>query len=125
MNREEALAKATVIVESIGNNKVDGWQTPILAQRTEAILKLAEFLMTEDQPPTRLVPPITAKFTIFGWDPYDSDSPPSVQAYKSAKATLATWQRNPGLVYPAEYVDAIGTLIETYEQHAPQAGPPA
>lgn len=128
MKRLEALARATEVVESIGNNpeknnrgyKVDGWKTPTLAERTEAILKLAEFLMTEDQPPTRLVPPMKTMVTIFGWD-INSDGPPSKQAYQSARATLATWRRNPEITYPPEQLQGIEELIRVYEQHSPES----
>lgn len=52
MNREEAITKATSIVESLSQPEVngrgyvkDGWQPPTLPQRIAAIRDLAEFLI--------------------------------------------------------------------------------
>lgn len=63
MTREEAIDKATQIVEEMGNTpglntrgyKVDGWRTPTIEERTDAILKLAGFLFG---PPERVVAPV-------------------------------------------------------------------
>lgn len=62
MTREEAIDKATEIVEAMGNTpsqnnrgyKIDGWRPPTIEERTDAILKLAGFLIG---PPERVVAP--------------------------------------------------------------------
>jgi len=60
MNRKEAMEMAVEIVEAqskvpIKSNgyAVDGWKAPTLAEKTDAILKLAEFLW--DVPPTNVI----------------------------------------------------------------------
>jgi hypothetical protein len=78
MNREEAVDKATAIVEKLGapvlNNRgyADGYKPPTLTERVQAILELAGFLwdvdpdqvtdvMSEDLPP-QVLPD-----RMFGW----------------------------------------------------------
>lgn len=66
MNRAGALAAATAIVDKASQPvmnergyKADGWKPPTLAERTEAIVKLAEFLMLPEppEPHGRLISP--------------------------------------------------------------------
>lgn len=52
MDRMEAIDKATEIVENLGkheNNsrgyKIDGWKPPTATERTDAILRIAAFLI--------------------------------------------------------------------------------
>lgn len=64
MTREEAVGKATEIVEAMGNKeplnargyKIDGWRPPTATERTEAILCIAEFLTRPDRPTTLAAP---------------------------------------------------------------------
>lgn len=64
MKREDAVRTAFELVEKMGNNeelnkrgyKVDGWKTPTMAERADAIEKLADLLM---DPEPRFVPPVS------------------------------------------------------------------
>jgi hypothetical protein len=63
MNREQAVAFANAMVnewlDTPKNSRgypVDGWKPPTLAERTEAVTKLAEFIW-EPAMPTLLVAP--------------------------------------------------------------------
>jgi hypothetical protein len=71
MNREQALAFANAIVnewlEPPKNGRgypADGWKPPTLAERTEAVTKLAGFLQEPAAPP-RLVGPDPIKVNVF------------------------------------------------------------
>lgn len=64
MTREEAIDKATEIVETMGNKeplngrgyKIDGWKPPTATERTEAILRIAEFLTRPERASTLVAP---------------------------------------------------------------------
>jgi hypothetical protein len=63
VNREDAVRLATEIVEKMGNTpdlnsrgyKVDGWKAPTVAERADAIVKIAETLIGP-QPPSLSAP---------------------------------------------------------------------
>lgn len=64
LSREEAIDKATAIVEAMGNKeplngrgyKIDSWKPPTATERTEAILAIATFLIGPDRLPTLVAP---------------------------------------------------------------------
>lgn len=134
MNREEAVDKANEIVaewmDQVKNQRGyvhDKWQPADPAARTEAVLRLAEFLV---RPGPNVVPPVQAELlpgpppqtTLFGW-PVGSDECPTTEQYRFAKSMWQNYQDEPNRPRLAAEVDAVRDLIATYERLAPQPGP--
>lgn len=131
MNREEALAKADAIVTGWiadppknGRGYVaDGWKAPSLAERTEAVERLAGFLRApepEVKPTISFKPPRT---TIYGWHTDGSDGPPSKQLYNVAVSVLEQYRADNRPHLAAE-IDALETLIGAYREANPSLVPP-
>jgi len=64
VTREQAIDKATEIVERMGNAedlnkrgyKIDGWKPPTATERADAIIRIAAFLVGPDRLPTLVAP---------------------------------------------------------------------
>ncbi len=129
MTREDALKLANEVVTAWisnpptnGRGYADGWKPPTVAERTEAVIKLADFLMVPD-PPSKLVAPKLEPSppTLYGWPIDGSKGDPTYQQYRAAKSVLRAMEES-GQPVPTVQVDAIRSLIGAFEATAPQAG---
>jgi hypothetical protein len=128
VNREDALGKADAIIAAWltapTNSRgypVDGWKAPTLSDRTNAVEQLARFLMEPERPVNKLVPPRT---TLFGWPIDGMDGPPSLQQYRAAREVQRAWRAEPDRPHRVDEINALNSLIEAFEETAPQPGPP-
>lgn len=123
MNRAEAMAFADQLVTGWIDNPPkndrgytrDGWKTPSLKERTDAVEQLASFLWEVEGPvPVRkLVAP--AIDTVFGW-PVDGRHPPTAGQYAIATATLTQWESEPNVVHRVDEIHALHALVNAYER---------
>lgn len=129
MNREDALTTAYDLVEKMGASpdlnargyKHDGWKPMTGPERTEAIIKLATFLLDEPTPPVRDIPaPVS---TIFGWPIDGRGGLPSKAQYRTAQEVLIKIRTDGGL-YRVEEYNALQALVDAYEEALQQPGPP-
>lgn len=123
MNRAEALAFADQLVAgwiasppTNARGYSDGWKVPTLAERTEAVEKLAAFLWdVEEKPVGRdFSPPVS---TVFGWPIDGRTGRPDEWMYKAAKLTVSGWATS-NQPHRVDEKQAVFALIEAYEQPA-------
>jgi hypothetical protein len=130
MNRDEALGKADALVSAWiadppknGRGYVaDGWKAPSLVERTEAVERLAMFLMQPDRPSTNLVPPVPVT-RLFGWAIDGSEGPPEERLYNYAQSILGH-RVGDGRLYKVEETEALRALVAAYEEAQKAPKPP-
>ncbi len=126
MTRDEALDKANAIVAAWladppknGRGYIeDGYKAGSIEQRTDAVIKLAEFLW-DVAPETKLAAPLPSP-TLFGWAIDGSGGDPTRGQYTAAKSVLSSIQAS-GRPVPTVEIDALNALVGAYEATAPQA----
>lgn len=125
--REWALDKASQLVDEwtaqVKNERGyvhDRWQPTPLRDRTEAVLKVAEFLL---KPSGQLTPPLTSPLpvaTILGWRLDGHNGPPSKGQYDTARIYLE--QIDNGNIPAGESnAEALNALITAYQIANPEA----
>lgn len=144
MTPEEALDKADRLVstwmEQVKNARGyvhDKWQPADPKTRTDAVLRIAAFLLEHENPPSILRSPHRQPVatTWGGWAIDGSQGPPSLSTYNAAKAQMAAWAQDPNRPRPTIAVEAVELVIAVHEatlgtprhlSHAPAdcPGPP-
>lgn len=125
MNREDAVRLAAELVEKMGNledlnkrgYKIDGWKSPTVTERAEAIEKIANLLIDPERQIKQLPP--APSTTVFGWALDGSGGEPTAGQYLSATQTRRAIV-NSGRPVLVHEMEAIDLLIRAYEETHPK-----